>query len=1647
MRLVIDLQTCQRAAPAVARYHLEQALALARSCAGHELWLALDGRIGAPIEAIRSAFDGLLSQQRIVVYDLPAPAEPPSVWRSRADELIREAALAALAPDLIYVPDMFGAADAWPAAMPASIGALSARSASVVSLVDPRWLCAARPDEADARAEYCRRHAALRNAALVLVDSDAACAGVGAALGLEPGQLRSIDLALTAQATATASTTHWVMLHAGADLRSHATLLISAYARLDAALLEHYRLLIVGEVASHTLASLHSYARGLGLGAEQLAFAGQPSDAELHSYYADTAVLACLADDQLHAALEAIACGVPTIAPRDSALAQALVAAPALFAAAEPVALGATLALVLAEPDVGAALRAHALQVAAHSSMAHNAQQLWDAFEAVHAAHLSQPVSTAPRAAARPRLAYVSPLPPEQTGIADYSAELVPELARYYDIDLIIDQAIVSDPWIGANLPLRSVAWFEAHAHEFDRVLYHFGNSPMHQHMFGLLERHPGIVILHDFYLGNIIDYLDHTGYARGAYLLALYQSHGYTALVERQAIGATAAIWKYPCNKALLDQASGVIVHSHYPQQLAQQWYGADSAHSWRTLPLLRGSSQADPAAERASARLALGLNDDDFLVCSFGMLGPTKCNDVLLEAWLAGPLAKDSRCHLVFVGANDPGDFGRALQRRIDAGDGANAPRITGFVTHPQYCTYLAACDAAVQLRTNSRGETSAAVLDCLLYGVPTIANAHGASAELPDAVLYKLADRYTDDALGQALTALRGDAALRAGLSLRGRAYIRAEHAPGRVGQLYVEAIEQFARHAPYPALVNSLARITPPGCDMSALAVAISANARPGSGRQLFVDISALVQTDHKTGIQRVVRSVLKALLDDTPPGYRIEPVYSVGGGAPYRHARSASARLLGIDGPPLHDDLIDAKSGDLFLGLDLFTDGTVQNRARLQQLRERAVQVYFVVYDILPILRPDVFPPNAERDIKAWLPAIAAVSDGLVCISRTVADDVISYLASLATPRRRALNIGYFHLGADIDASAPSDGMPEGAEQILQQVRARPSLLMVGTLEPRKGHAQALAAFELLWEQGVAVNLVIVGKAGWMVDALVARLRRHPANGSKLFWLDGCSDEMLAQLYQCCQALLAPSEGEGFGLPLIEAAQHGIAIIARDLPVFREVAGAHAYYFDGLDARALADALTAWLALHAQGQAPGSHDMPWLTWAQCTQQLRACVLQQQWYRSVAGAPALLGLLEPVGPATTQLQAEPQLLVDVSNIVRHDLQTGIERVVRAQLHALLSNPPAGLRVEAVYLSNDGGAWHYRYARRYANRLVPGSVAAQQADAPDPAVEVQAGDLFYSPDYSPDAVAGAAAAGLYAQWRTAGVQVNFLIHDLLPVLRPDFFPDQSDRVHGRYLEAIARHADRLICISQAVADQLAQWLAKHVPQSSVKLAVLHHGADLGASVPSVGLPDNVEAVLAQLAGAPSFFVVGTIEPRKGYLQTLLAFEQLWAAGSDAILVIVGREGWVGLPDAARRSIPQIMARLANHPELGQRLLWLPGVSDEYLQKLYTAAGCLLAPSEGEGFGLPLIEAAQCGLPIIARDLPVFREVAQQHASYFSGLAAGDLAAAITVWLEQHGRGAAPSSQHMVWHDWAHNARELRAILAGGQDLAGTP
>jgi O-antigen biosynthesis alpha-1,2-rhamnosyltransferase len=157
--------------------------------------------------------------------------------------------------------------------------------------------------------------------------------------------------------------------------------------------------------------------------------------------------------------------------------------------------------------------------------------------------------------------------------------------------------------------------------------------------------------------------------------------------------------------------------------------------------------------------------------------------------------------------------------------------------------------------------------------------------------------------------------------------------------------------------------------------------------------------------------------------------------------------------------------------------------------------------------------------------------------------------------------------------------------------------------MVSALSPRKNHTIALDAFDLLWDEGVDIRLVIAGDYGWNCDALVDRIRRHPQNGKRLFWLEQVRDYELETCYRLSQALITPSLAEGFNLPIVEALSKGCPVLASDLPVHREVGGEFAAYFPVADATALARLIAEHLRT---GSFPGvkpPDDFRWPDWSE------------------------------------------------------------------------------------------------------------------------------------------------------------------------------------------------------------------------------------------------------------------------------------------------------------------------------------------------------------------------------------------------------------------------------------------------------------
>ncbi len=708
-----------------------------------------------------------------------------------------------------------------------------------------------------------------------------------------------------------------------------------------------------------------------------------------------------------------------------------------------------------------------------------------------------------------------------------------------------------------------------------------------------------------------------------------------------------------------------------------------------------------------------------------------------------------------------------------------------------------------------------------------------------------------------------------------------------------------------------------------------------------------------------------------------------------------------------------------------------------------------VPTVVTLYDLIPMMNPEAYLdpiPPYKMYYREKLESLRR-ADRLLGISMSAtaeARDVLRFAAD------EVVNIS----GAcdEIFKPLPSDSLT------LRRVKekfgiATDFILYTGGSDDRKNLRRLVQAYAGLDErQRSMLRLVMAGRMHGPhiseLQALAASLGLRP---EEIIFTGYVSDRDLVALYNRCRLFVFPSWHEGFGLPVLEAMSCGAAVLASDASSIREIATCKSALFDPMDVesirecmsrhlddeaalaalraysltrsaefswRKVADAaLDACEALNARAPAPVlTRD------AVIAQAIDALAEEDDLSESVALALAE-ALDRSIAPST------PRIFLDVTELATHDYRTGIQRVTRAIATEWLSRSPAGYQTQLVRIDRESG--QYVCANAFTSRLVPGA----EEGAVDAPLVCHPGDVFLGLDLVGD------TASLVPHWfeyfRATGVKVAFVIYDILPVRHPEWWPVDGGRHHERWLSAIAGYSDRLICISRAVADDVRAWLDSAMLEHSPAIDWFHLGADIENSTPSRGIADGDRLIIERLEDATSFLMVGTLEPRKGHAQTLAAFEELWAQDVDALLVIVGKRGWL---------VDDLCTRLSNHPERNKRLFWLEAISDEYLAKVYAASTCLLAASRGEGFGLPLIEAAQQGKPVLARDIPVFREVAGVHASYFSGNTPCALATAVRKWMADHQAHALPDISALTWLTWRESARQLETALLQPRKERGT-
>ncbi len=566
----------------------------------------------------------------------------------------------------------------------------------------------------------------------------------------------------------------FILCITGSNYRKNLEATLQAFVALPYQMRRSLDLAMVGDLAPRDAERLRHLAGQLGIG-DSLRLLGFVTDGELRALYQICRVffLPSLYEGLGLPVLEALGCGAPVVCSNGSSLPEVAGTVSCLADPSSPTQLARALAAALSES------RGKRLEERLEQARRFR----WERIAELAACAMHTPLARTRRPIRR-RIAWASPLPPNPTGVADYSCELLGPLAERYDIELIVDaeQKPVTSELARRHVIVcgREVA-ARHQACPYDLFMYHVGNSPLHLYICELMQRFRGLVVLHDYHVGELV--------LRASADLA---SDGDADLIARYRAGQITRqqlVDQAPLNQTVLTAADALIVHSNWTWQRVRGTVRVPLAHipQHALIPHLRS---------RPEERARLGFPADAFLIATLGYVGRPKRIPTLFQVVAELPTALQQKTRVAVVGGVEETDLAelQALAQKLGL---ASQVQFTGRVPLEDLAAYARAADVCVQLRYPTRGETSAALLRALSSGTPCIISDHGSIADVPEnaALRVRTPDQEAGD-LRAALLRLHENPALGGTLGEAAVRFLREQHSIENAVLKYVAMIELAA-----------------------------------------------------------------------------------------------------------------------------------------------------------------------------------------------------------------------------------------------------------------------------------------------------------------------------------------------------------------------------------------------------------------------------------------------------------------------------------------------------------------------------------------------------------------------------------------------------------------------------------------------------------------------------------------------------------------------------------------------------------------------------------------------------------------------------------------------------------------------------------
>lgn len=590
------------------------------------------------------------------------------------------------------------------------------------------------------------------------------------------------------------------------------------------------------------------------------------------------------------------------------------------------------------------------------------------------------------------------------------------------------------------------------------------------------------------------------------------------------------------------------------------------------------------------------------------------------------------------------------------------------------------------------------------------------------------------------------------------------------------------------------------------------------------------------------------------------------------------------------------------------------------------------------YDLIPLsFYFDQWPDLRRKPYAERLTEVASSNSVFLSISEFTRYEVLRYLATQPD------NVVTIMAGANHIQTAPGSRSDVEEHKVRLGI-TKPFFLHVGALDPHKNFETVIKAFAELHSHE-SVLLVVVGE---LSGSLLEYARWFRERGVHNVIFTGFLDRnVLEILYHEALALLFLSRCEGFGLPVLEAMIHRCPVITTNVSSIPEVAGDAALLFSPDDVAGIAGAMLNLIRDPQIGET-----------------LRERGLQQSrkfsWELTAKKTIAVWERLLQAGyqtALTPDIANNPiKVLYDISVLgLAHNDQTsrtGVFRVVEHIARGLAASPDIELHFCSIQHLSEAAPHTMDGCRAYlAGQPDLSQVPFHENDYPPT-------DIFHSPFHPLPSSTNAAV-----RFQT--------VYDLIPFLFPDLFQGRYNPVPN--ILAGILPGDHALCISHATKDDLC--LATGMDRAYAY--VTHLAADPAIFYPCADLRQQLTVRQKyNLGDAPYILSLCTLEPRKNIDHLLRAFARLVREGAigNTRLVLTGTKGW---------DFDRIFSEIDNNPELHKRIVLTGYVPDEELAPLYSEAQVFAYMSLYEGFGLPPLEAMQCGTPVITSNTSSLPEV----------------------------------------------------------------